>query len=143
MDLNKKVAIGLRKGHSTLKKRPRIPKKCSRRHPKVPPESPWKPIFPPPGPLRNLSRSRKSPKYENVDYSRELLRKRPQKFNPLNPWPQLPTKPFRAIYPGDIDLLRHPRAAPFGVGGFRGPAAHCRRPQETSGEKKRTRAEED
>ena len=32
---------------------------------------------------------------------------------------------------------------PDGVGGFQGPAAHCRRPQETSGEKERTRAGED
>ena len=143
MGLNKKVAIGLRKGHSRLKKRPRRPKKSSPKHPKVPPEGFWRPIFPPPGPLRSSSGTRKRPIPGNVDYSRELLRKSTRKFSPLGHWSQLPTKPFRAIYPRNIDLLRHPRAAPFGVGGFQGPAAHCRRPQETSGEKERTRAGED
>ena len=123
MDLNKKVAIGLRKGHLRLKKTPRRPKQSSPKHPKVPPEGFWRPIFPPPGPLRSSSGTRKRPIPGIVDYSRELLRKSTRKFGPLGHWPQLPTKPFRAIYPGDIDLLRHPRAAPLGVGGFDWPAA--------------------
>jgi len=57
------------------KKLPQEPKKYSRMDPKVPPEGLRRPNFPPPGPLRNPSRSRKSPIFEKVDYSRELLPK--------------------------------------------------------------------
>ena len=51
------------------------PKKASRKTQKVPPKSPWRALFSPPGPRKNTSPSRKSPKLEKVDYIRELLQK--------------------------------------------------------------------
>ena len=120
------------------------PKKYSQRHPKVPPEGLRRPNFPPPGPLRNPSRSRKRPKPEKVDYSRALLPKKHKKLAHWGLWPQPRVDPPERYYKEIFSQLRLPHAGhPVGVGGFQGPAAHCRRPQETSGEKERTRAGED
>ena len=92
------------------KKLPQEPKKYSQRHPKVPPEELRRPNFPPPGPLRNPSRSRKSPIFEKMDYSRGLLPKKPKGYTHWVLWPQLPVRPSRGVLAREVSLLRPPHA---------------------------------
>ena len=93
-----------------FKKSPEAPKKYSRMDPKVPPEGLRRPNFPPPGPLRNPSRSRKTPIIEKVDYSKELLRKKPKSLPHCGLWPQPPVRPSRGVLAREVSLLRPPHA---------------------------------